>query len=148
MTSADDYAICSQRMLDPLFLNISSGHNNAINLTSWFYFGSAEGVQRSFPGRVSSQLVPEFRGSFNTRSLPMNPLKIDLKQLQCVLRCRTCRKRNVRLSQGSVPGESLLNSSCSGNKTINEHVFEGQNPGRVLLVNTSSRVLWNVDPGT
>lgn len=56
LTTAANYTICSQRMLDPVFLEISNRHNSAINLTSWFYLGSVEGVQRSFPGRVSSEL--------------------------------------------------------------------------------------------
>lgn len=51
LTTAANYTICSQRMLDPVFLEISNRHNSAINLTSWFYLGSVEGVQRSFPGR-------------------------------------------------------------------------------------------------
>ncbi|KAG0610139.1 hypothetical protein M758_7G041500 [Ceratodon purpureus] len=54
LSTAANYTICSQRMLEPLFLEISRGHNSAINLTSWFYFGSVEGVQRSFPGRDQS----------------------------------------------------------------------------------------------
>jgi len=48
---AANYTICSQRMLDPTFINISNSHDNRLNLTTWVYFGSVEGVERSFPGR-------------------------------------------------------------------------------------------------
>lgn len=50
LTNEANTTICSQRMLDATFINISSP-NNALNLTSWVYFGSVEGVQRNFPGR-------------------------------------------------------------------------------------------------
>ena len=53
VVAAANYTICSQRMLDPTFINISNSHNNKLNLTTWVYFGSVEGVERSFPGRVS-----------------------------------------------------------------------------------------------
>ncbi len=45
-------SICSQRMLDPVLMNISQQYNNNLNFTSWTYFGSVEGVHRAFPGRV------------------------------------------------------------------------------------------------
>ena len=53
LTIAANTTICSQRMLEATFMNISSP-NNALNLTSWVYFGSVEGIQRNFPGRVRS----------------------------------------------------------------------------------------------
>jgi len=52
LTDEANATICSQRMLDPIFMNISSSHNSALNLTSWTYFASVEGVHRAFPGRV------------------------------------------------------------------------------------------------
>ncbi len=45
-------SICSQRMLDPVLMNISQQYNNNLNLTLWTYFASVEGVHRAFPGRV------------------------------------------------------------------------------------------------
>jgi hypothetical protein len=56
LTNEANTTICSQRMLDATFINISSP-NNALNLTSWVYFGSVEGVQRNFPGRVCSHTI-------------------------------------------------------------------------------------------
>lgn len=59
-------SICSQRMLDPVLMNISQQYNNNLNFTSWTYFGSVEGVHRAFPGRD----VPANNCTFEPRLRP------------------------------------------------------------------------------
>ncbi|CAM6030389.1 unnamed protein product [Sphagnum balticum] len=59
-------SICSQRMLDPVLMNISQQYNNNLNLTSWTYFASVEGVHRAFPGRD----VPANNCTFEPRLRP------------------------------------------------------------------------------
>ena len=66
-----NYTICSQRMLDPTFINISNSHNNKLNLTTWVYFGSVEGVERSFPGRVSFPTTLNSRHNFQISKTPL-----------------------------------------------------------------------------
>ena len=57
LISEANRTICAQRMLDPTFEDISNATyaltNNNFHVTAWSYFGSVEGIQRSFPGRVS-----------------------------------------------------------------------------------------------
>ncbi|KAG0568493.1 hypothetical protein KC19_6G023200 [Ceratodon purpureus] len=65
LTNEANTTICSQRMLDATFKSISSPQN-ALNLTSWVYFGSVEGVQRNFPGRD----LPSDNCTFELRKRP------------------------------------------------------------------------------
>uniref|UniRef100_A0A7I4BV55 Protein kinase domain-containing protein n=1 Tax=Physcomitrium patens TaxID=3218 RepID=A0A7I4BV55_PHYPA len=65
LTAEANTTICSQRNLDTIFKNISSTHNR-LNLTSWAYFASVEGVQRSFPGLD----VPLEKCNFEPRKRP------------------------------------------------------------------------------
>jgi hypothetical protein len=68
---AANYTICSQRMLDPTFINISNSHDNKLNLTTWVYFGSVEGVERSFPGCVSFPTTLNSRHNFQISKTPL-----------------------------------------------------------------------------